>query len=78
MDDVHMPSAVVPSGPRSEGHATNGNSDGPKSIFELMAEKDLIESELSALSDILDSVRNLLKKAVNATDYILAWCQHEH
>ena len=54
MENIHMP--AVPSGPRSEPH-TNGFANQQASIFDLMAEKDRIEGELSALSDILDSVR---------------------
>ena len=64
MDDIHMPAAVVPSGPRSDGYATNGHNEGPRSIYELMEEKDQIESELSALSDVLDSVQNLHRGCV--------------
>ena len=48
---------AVLSGPRSRVHGTNGTNDAPKSIFELMAEKDDIEAEISALNDVLVSVR---------------------
>jgi len=54
MDDIHTPS--VASGPTTNGHA-NGVSKENMSLDALMAEKQRIEGELSALSAVLDSVR---------------------
>lgn len=53
MDDIHTP--TVASGPTSRGH-TNGVPKDQLSLRELMEEKDRIESELKALSAVLDSV----------------------
>jgi 26S proteasome non-ATPase regulatory subunit 9 len=53
MDDIHTPS--VASGPVSSGH-TNGDSKDDMNLTKLMEEKDQLESELKALSSVLDSV----------------------
>jgi 26S proteasome non-ATPase regulatory subunit 9 len=50
MDDVHMP--TVPSGSRDTG--TNGTT--PVTFQELVAEKERLEMEITALSQVLDSV----------------------
>lgn len=57
MDDIHTP--TVASGPTSGGH-TNGISKEQLSLQELIAEKDRVETELKALGQVLDSVRNLI------------------
>lgn len=52
MDDLHAP--TVASGPTSQGFA---NGAQPKrSLQELIAQKENIEAELSALGSVLDSV----------------------
>ncbi|KAK7720594.1 putative 26S proteasome regulatory subunit [Botryosphaeria dothidea] len=51
MDDLHTPS--VAAGPTSG--AFNGVAKKDMSLTELMAEKDRVQSELSALSSVLDS-----------------------
>lgn len=51
MDDLHTPSVV--SGPTTG--ASNGVAKQDMSLRELMAEKDRVQSELSALSSVLDS-----------------------
>lgn len=52
MDDLHTPS--VAAGPTNG--AFNGVAKKDMSLTELMAEKDRVQSELSALSSVLDSV----------------------
>ncbi|KAH7065452.1 26S proteasome non-ATPase regulatory subunit 9 [Macrophomina phaseolina] len=51
MDDLHTPS--VAAGPTSR--VSNGVAKEDMSLTELMAEKDRVQSELSALSSVLDS-----------------------
>jgi 26S proteasome non-ATPase regulatory subunit 9 len=51
MDDIHTPSVAG-----TNGHSNGINGTEPKTLQELSAEKDRIESELSALSAVLDSV----------------------
>ena len=53
MDDLHTP--TVASGPTSS-RASNGAPKDQMTTKELMAEKERIESELKALSSVLDSV----------------------
>lgn len=53
MEDLHTP--TVASG--STGAVSNGASKEQLSLMELIAEKERVESELSALSSVLDSVR---------------------
>ncbi|KAI9719294.1 MAG: hypothetical protein M1812_003624 [Candelaria pacifica] len=53
MDDLHAPS--VSSGPRMGGHASSSSQQDEKPLIELVAEKDRAESELKALSSVLDS-----------------------
>lgn len=53
MDSIHTPS--VPSGSGS-GCGLDGPKDKAKSLLELMSEKQIVESELSALGSVLDSV----------------------
>lgn len=55
MDSIHTPS--VPSGSGS-GRSFNGPKVKAKSLLELMSEKQTMESELSALGSVLDSVSN--------------------
>ena len=52
MGDLHAP--TVPSGPTTNG--ASSIDEGRKSLFDLMNERDRIESELSALSSVLVSV----------------------
>ncbi len=53
MDSIHTPS--VPSGSGS-GRSLDGPKDKAKSLLDLMSEKQTVESELSALGSVLDSV----------------------
>lgn len=53
MDDIHTP--TVASGPTSNG-VSNGMPPDKMSFKQLIAEKERIEAELSALSSVLDSV----------------------
>ena len=55
MDDIHTP--TVPSGPTTSYASSNGPSQNKQSLMDLMAEKDRVEGELTALSSVLDSVR---------------------
>jgi 26S proteasome non-ATPase regulatory subunit 9 len=74
MDDIHTPS--VASSRRTNGVAA---SSKPKTLTELTAEKDRIESELSALSSVLDSV--WIRSNGKNTGLIpgsIAWRQYEY
>ena len=53
MDDLHAP--TVTSGPTSTTHS-NGVPKEQLSLMELIAEKERVEAELSALGSVLDSV----------------------
>ncbi|MCJ1257143.1 putative 26S proteasome regulatory subunit [Lignoscripta atroalba] len=53
MDDIHTP--TVPSGPTTGRSLTNGAGEDKLSLMDLIAEKERVESELSALSSVLDS-----------------------
>ena len=53
MEDLHNP--TVGSGPTS-GPASNGVAKEEMTLMELIAEKDRVESEMSALGAVLDSV----------------------
>ncbi len=55
MESIHAPS--VASGQRSGRDLSNGVGSDKSSLMEIMAEKDRVESELRALSSVLDSVR---------------------
>lgn len=77
MDGIHNPS--VPSGPTTAHKASDGpDKDTP--LVELMAEKDRVEAELTALSSVLDSVRTIYVRLVDtrADLNLIAWSQHEH
>lgn len=54
MEDIHTP--TVPSGPTTEYRPANGAKHDRLSLLDLMAEKDRVEAELSALGSVLDSV----------------------
>lgn len=54
MEDIHTP--TVPSGPTTGYGAPNGVKHDRSSLLDLMAEKDRVEAELSALGSVLDSV----------------------
>lgn len=54
MDNIHAPS--VASGERSDRDLSNGVASDKSSLMELIAEKDRVESELRALSSVLESV----------------------
>ena len=54
MDNIHNP--TVPSGPTSNHTASNGPDDGA-SLTELIVAKEKVEGELTALSQVLESVR---------------------
>jgi 26S proteasome non-ATPase regulatory subunit 9 len=68
MDDIHTPS--VASGPVSGSHA-NGISEDDMGLDQLMAEKERLESELKALSSVLDSVRGCYQpECFDANDFV--------
>lgn len=52
MDDLHAP--TVASGPTSQ--PTANGTDSKRSLQELIAQKDNVEAELSALGSVLESV----------------------
>ena len=54
MEDIHTP--TVPSGPTTDHGAPNGVEHERLSLMELIAGKDRVEAELSALGSVLDSV----------------------
>jgi hypothetical protein len=54
MNDLHTPS--VASGPTSGQRAADGLNNDKLSLIDLISEKQRVESELSALSSVLDSV----------------------
>ncbi|KAA6415853.1 MAG: hypothetical protein FRX48_00571 [Lasallia pustulata] len=53
MEDIHTP--MVPSGPTSRYGSANGDKHDRLSLLDLIAEKDRVEAELSALGSVLDS-----------------------
>ena len=57
MDDIHNP--TVPSCPTSISSRPNTALDKEVPLMELMGEKERVESELSALSSVLDSVNHV-------------------
>ena len=60
MDDIHTP--TVPSGPTSGSTASNSQADRA-SLTELIADKERVEGELTALSQVLESVRPFKRNA---------------
>ena len=54
MDDIHTPSVV--SGPTSSHSVAHGVDHEKLSLMDLVTEKQRVEGELSALSNVLDSV----------------------
>ena len=54
MDDIHTP--TIPSGPTSALNGLSRAPEGKESLLDLISEKERVESELSALSSVLDSV----------------------
>lgn len=84
-DNIHAP--TVPSGPTT---ANTGFGDLSKlSLMELMDQKERIESELSALSSVLTSVRprpmflQSCDRCLACTNIVLtsrwkAWSRYEH
>ena len=76
MGDIHNPS--VPSataGPNGES-----KSDDSKPLMELIADKDRVESELTALGSVLDSVGSRTDPDARTVvaDGMLAWSEHEY
>ena len=61
MDDIHTPSVV--SGPILSQSAANGVNHDNLSLMDLITEKQRVEGELSALSNVLDSVRDFHRLA---------------
>lgn len=59
MDDLHAP--TVASGPTSR--PTANGTDSKRTLQELIAQKDNLEAELSALGSVLDSVGQRKKEA---------------
>ena len=55
MDDIHTP--TVPSGPTSTSNGTSKAPQGKMLLMDLITEKERVESELGALSSVLDSVQ---------------------
>jgi len=53
MEDMHTP--TVPSGPTSTSNGTYNVSEAKTPLMDLILEKERVESELSALSSVLDS-----------------------
>ncbi|MCJ1418549.1 GTP-binding nuclear protein gsp1/Ran [Xylographa parallela] len=53
MDDIHTP--TVPSGPTSTSNGTSKAPQGKMLLMDLITEKERVESELGALSSVLDS-----------------------
>jgi hypothetical protein len=57
MDDLHTPTVrPVSSGPTSGRNYANPNANKDATFMELMAEKEQVEAELTALSSVLASV----------------------
>ena len=54
MDDIHTP--TISSGPTSRNAIANDMNKETLPLMDLIAEKDRVESDLSALSGVLDSV----------------------
>ena len=75
MDDIHNP--TVPSGPTSSHSASDGPRDGA-SLAELIAAKEKIEGELTALSQVLESVRVLKLHGDKLLNRVAAQGQHAH
>ena len=61
MNNIHTPS--VPSGPTT-GHDATSVEQGKLSLMDLISEKERVESELSALSSVLDSV-SIIRLAID-------------
>lgn len=59
MDDLHVPSV-----PKS-GELSNGQAES-YDLEELSAQKERLESELSALGSVLDSVRSIFSVIVTS------------
>ena len=58
MDDLHMPSVL--SGPASGFQALKNEGQDKTSLLDLMAQKDRVDEELSALFSVLESASPLL------------------
>lgn len=54
MDNIHNPS--VPSGPTTSHNSSKAVEQDNLSLMDLIAKKERVEAELSALSSVLDSV----------------------
>lgn len=54
MDNIHNPS--VPSGPTTSHGSSKAVEQDNLSLMDLIAKKERVEAELSALSSVLDSV----------------------
>lgn len=54
MDNIHNPS--VPSGPTTSEGTSKAVGQDKLSLMDLIAKKEQVEAELSALSSVLDSV----------------------
>lgn len=76
MEDIHTP--TVPSGPTTGYGATNGVKHDRLSLLDLMAEKDRVEAELSALGSVLDSVcsQNCLMVICHSVNAYATYSQH--
>ncbi len=64
MENIHTPS--VASGPTTHHGTSSQTATDTLSLMELMAEKDKVESELTALGSVLESVSIRLQ----------IWCRH--
>lgn len=75
MDDLHAP--TVASGPTSQ--PTANGTDSKRSLQALIAQKDNLEAELSALGSVLDSVGRMNSLThIGGIDQHTARREHEH
>lgn len=73
MDDIHTPS--VASGERSGRDQPNAVVSDKSSLMELIAEKDRVQSELSALSSVLHSVSCGQESSKLASLWLIIHCR---
>lgn len=57
MQDIHAP--TLEAGPTSQPRRSDDGSDSNLSLQELIARKDNVEAELTALGNVLESVSDL-------------------
>jgi hypothetical protein len=71
--DIHNPSV-----PTTNGVNGINGSETKKSLAQLTLEKEKVESELSALSAVLDSVGRISPRLGSGCSWLTARSQHEH